>query len=138
MTSSLLSRTSALLLYAAALALLFGADDLLPHFVPGLPPGGAWVGQLLGAAWLGVAQYTWMQRSAVLGGIYGRPIVLANLAVHGTSAFVVLDAARRPQAPAALWALLVPFALCAVAFGALMVRGPLARDLAALQGRPPR
>ena len=81
MISSILSHISALVLFAAGLVLLFASDTVLPAILPGFPATGAWLGQLLAAAWLGVAASTWLQRRAVLGGIYGRPTVLANLAL---------------------------------------------------------
>ncbi len=78
MTSTLISVASATILLLAGLPLLFAPDAVLPRF----PVAGIWLGQLLGAAWLGVAALNWLSRSAVLGGIYGRPVVLANLALQ--------------------------------------------------------
>src|SRR5919107_5264542 len=104
MISSLVSRVSAALLALAGLALLFASDVLLPAAVPGFPVAAAWVGQLLGAAWLGVAALNWLQRAAVLGGVYGRPVVLANLALYFVSALSLLRAVADGAAPRALWA----------------------------------
>lgn len=122
--SSLLSRVSAAVLLVGGAALLFAPDALLPALVPGFPPAAAWLGQLLGAAWLGVAALNWSQRAALLGGIYGRPVVLANLALYFISALSLLRALLRDAAPAALWSLLVPLAVLAAVYGALLLRGP--------------
>ncbi|MGH8190730.1 MAG: hypothetical protein ACREP2_04725, partial [Rhodanobacteraceae bacterium] len=67
MISSVLSQVSALVLFVAGLALLFAPDVVLPAVVPGFPATGAWLGQLLAAAWLGIAALTWLQRRVVLG-----------------------------------------------------------------------
>ena len=122
--SSLLSRVSAAVLLVGGAALLFAPDALLPALVPGFPPAAAWLGQLLGAAWLGVAALNWSQRAALLGGIYGRPVVLANLSLYLISALSLLRALLRDAAPAALWSLLVPLAVLAAVYGALLLRGP--------------
>jgi hypothetical protein len=122
--SSLLSRLSAGVLLLGGVALLFASDALLPVLVPGFPPAGAWLGQLLGAAWLGVAALNWLQRAAVLGGIYGRPVVFANLAVYVVSALSLLRALAGGAAPPVLWVALVPAAALAAAYGALLLRGP--------------
>jgi hypothetical protein len=122
--SSLVSRVSAALLSLAGLALLFASDVVLPAVVPGLPPAAAWLGQLLAAAWLGVAALNWLQRAAVLGGIYGRPIVIANLALYFVSALSLLRALLRTGTPSALWLVLVPSAVLAAVYGALLLRGP--------------
>ena len=127
MISSLISRVSAALLALAGLALLFASDVLLPAIVPGLPAATAWLGQLLAAAWLGVATLNWLQRAALLGGIYGRPIVLANLALYFVSALSLLRALMSAGTPSALWLAFAPSAVLAAVYGALLLRGPFDR-----------
>ena len=121
--SSILSRTSAAALAVGGAAFLFAPDALLPALVPGFPPSAAWVGQLIAASWLGVAALNWLQRSAILGGIYGRPVVFANLVLYFVSALSLLRAVIG-GGPAALWVIVVPMAAFALAYGALLMRGP--------------
>jgi hypothetical protein len=123
--SSIVTRTSAAVLLAGGVALLFASDVLLPLLVPGFPAAGAWLGQLLGAAWLGVAALNWLHRGTLLGGIYGRPVVLANLVLYFVGALSLLRALAEPGVPRALWGLAVPLALLAVVYGVLLLRGPL-------------
>lgn len=122
--SSYLSRVSATALLLGGAALLFAPDVLLPALVPGFPPAAVWLGQLLGAAWLGVAALNWLHRSALLGGIYGRPVVLANLALYFISALSLLRALLGGAVPPALWIVLAPLAVLAAIYGALLLRGP--------------
>ena len=122
--SSRVSRASAIVLALGGVALLFAPDVILPALVPGFPPSAAWLAQLLAAAWLGVAALDWLQRATLLGGIYGRPVVLANLALYFIGDLAVLRALREPDAPRALWIIAVPATLLAIAYGALMLRGP--------------
>ena len=77
---------------------------------------------LLGAAWLGLGALNWVQRRGILGGAYGRPVVLANLFHYFIGATVVLKSAQ--QGVAAAWLIVVPFAILALAYGALLFRGP--------------
>jgi hypothetical protein len=124
MMSSVLSHISALLLFVAGLVLLFAPDVVLPAVVPGFPAAGAWLGQLLAAAWLGVAVLTWLQRKAVLGGIYGRPTVLANLALYFISALSLLRVLLNHGAVPILWVLVAIMCVLALAYGALLLCGP--------------
>ena len=124
MISSLVSRISAAVLLLGGTGLLFASDVLLPALVPGLPRAAAWLGQLLGAAWLGVAALNWLQRGTLLGGIYGRAVVFANVALYFVSALSLLRALVGGAAPAAWWMVLAPMAALAVAYGALLLRGP--------------
>jgi hypothetical protein len=127
--SSVISRISALVLLLGGLALLFAPDDLLPALAPGFPPAAAWLGQLLAAAWLAMAALNWLQRTAVLGGIYGRPVVLANIALYFITALSLLRALLGGTAPRAAWLICAPAALLAVAYSVLLLRGPFDSSL---------
>jgi hypothetical protein len=72
-----------------------------------------------------VAALNWLQQGALLGGIYGRPLVLANLTLYFVGAMVMLRAVREPDATRALWWIAVPLAVLAVVYGVLLLRGPL-------------
>ena len=123
MISALISRTSALWLGVGGFVLLFAPDAVLPRLVAGYPAGGLWLGQLLGAAWLGLAALNWINRRLILGGVFGRPIVLANAIHYFVSAMVLVRAVtRQPEASVELMA--VPAITLAVAYGALLFRGP--------------
>lgn len=129
MISGILSRSTAALLALGGAMLLFAPDAVLPRLVPDFPAAGFWLGQLLGTAWLGVAALNWLNRSAILGGIYSRTVVLANVAIWFMGALVVLRAASRATDPAALWLLGAVMALPAFAYGWLLMRGPLEADM---------
>jgi hypothetical protein len=135
MRSGVVSRVNALVLAAGGGALLFAPDWVLPVLVPDFPAAGLWVGQLVAAAWLGMAALNWLQRSAVLGGIYGRPIVLANLALHFISALVIVKAIQRQNVSTKLWALAVPSTILAIVYAWLLLRGPLEADMKARGSR---
>ena len=124
MISSLVSRVSAAVLLLGGAGLLFASDVLLPALVPGFPRSAAWLGQLLGAAWLGVAALNWVGRGTLLGGIYGRAIVLANAVLYFVGALSLLRALAGGQAPAAWWLVFAPMAALAAVYWALLMRGP--------------
>lgn len=131
LTASFLSRGSAAVLLVAGAALLFASDQVLPRLVSGYPATALWLGQLLGAAWLSLAALNWWNRATVLGGIYGRPLVAANMALFLGTSLVLFRAAARPGFPPALWFLAAVTTALSVAYGLLLFRGPLARDLRA-------
>jgi len=121
--SAHLMRASAGVLLIAGLALLFAADVILPRVIPEFPAAGAWFGQLLGGAWLGVAALDWLSKGARLGGIYGRPIVLMNLILYFVSAIVLLKIALLPGASTVVGVSAIVFGAFAALFGWLMFRG---------------
>lgn len=113
------------MLGAPAVALLFGADALLPTLSPGFLPGHAWVGQLVASGWFAVAMLNWMSRNTILGGIFGRPLVLTNLTVYVVTATTLWKAAALTAFPTAMLVASAMAAIMAIAYGWLMVRGPL-------------
>ena len=129
MISTGISRASAAFLLLIGLTLLFASDVVLPRLSPTFPPSAAWLGQLVAAAWLALAALNWLNRAALLGGIYGRPVVLSNIACYFITAMVLLAAVTRHAAPATLWFLLIPCALFASIYGWLLLRGPIERDM---------
>ena len=130
MISTRLLRTSALLLAMTGVILLFAADEILPWLAPGTPASAGWLGQVLGAALLALAWLDSLHQKSLLGGIYGRPILLPNVTFHLIASLSVLRAAIRPSASStALWVLGGALGLLAIAYGWLMLRGPLERDL---------
>jgi hypothetical protein len=129
--STLVSRASAAVLLVGGLSLLFAPDAILSRLDSAYPVTAFWLGQLLGAAWLGVAALNWLTRATLLGGIYGRPIVLANLVLHFISAMVILKAAQRAGFPPALSVVAILALMLASAYGLLLFRGPWPKDLTA-------
>jgi len=105
--SSLISRSSAGAFAFGGLLMLFAPDLLLSALIPGFPPSGLWLGQLLGAAWLGLAWMNWVNRTVLIGGIYARAVVGANAVCYFVGATSLLTLAARGAQPAGL-----PFTAC--------------------------
>lgn len=124
MISSTICRINALILAVAGGILLFAPDNVLPALVTGYPPSGFWLGQLLGAACLGFAALNWLQRNAVVGGIYSRPLVFANLIFYFVGAMSLLRLAVNTQRPVAVWWLAILLVLLAAVYAVLLFRGP--------------
>ena len=135
MISTRISTASAALLAAAGLAFLFAADVLLPILIPGFSANGAWLGQIMGAAWLGIASLNWQSRTMLLGGIYGRSVVMTNALLYFVTAMVLINTILRDGAPLILW---IPAAIAAgfaIVYGWLLRRGPLESDLQTYRAR---
>ena len=129
--STLVSRASAGFLLLAGIVLLFAPDVVLPRLVAGFPPTGAWIGAVLASALLGLGALTWLARSQLLGGIYGRPVVSANATFYFIAAIELLKVAGRREVSAALWVVAILVTAFACVYGWLLLRGPFERDFQA-------
>lgn len=129
MISSTVARVTAFVLLAFGVLMLFMPDNLLPYLIPGFPPAAAWVGQLVGGAWIGLASITWSHRRQPLGGIYSRPVTYANalsLFIGGTA---FCKAALGEGTPPAAWAMAAPLEVLALVWLVLLLKGPFDRGL---------
>jgi hypothetical protein len=77
--------------------------------------------QVIGGLYLGFAMLNWMARGSVMGGIYGRPFVMANL-LHFVSAGLAIWS-RVPEL-SWLWALVAVYLVFAIGFGLILFRQP--------------
>lgn len=134
MISPSITRVSATLQLVVGLALLFAADNVLRLIAPGVPASANWIGQVLGGALIALAAMNWLNRTALLGGIYGRSVVMPNAVLYFMIASTMSSAVRgREQAPLALWIVFGVASVLAVVYGALLMRGPIESDFAAYQ-----
>lgn len=117
----LLATASAVLLGTCGFGLLFAADEVMQR-LDAAGPAAAVACQLLGGAWLALAAATWITRGAPQGGIYGRPIVLANMWVYTITALVCLKAFWTGAAVSTVG---VVAGALAVSYGYLLFRGPI-------------
>ena len=80
--------------------------------------------QLLGAVYFGFGMLNYMNKRAVVGGIYGRPLVVGNFSHFLIAALALLKAQDLLSTYPWLWALAIAFGLLAVAFGRLLFVQP--------------
>ncbi|HVG24346.1 MAG TPA: hypothetical protein VND45_09355 [Thermoanaerobaculia bacterium] len=125
-----MSRTKAIMTFAAVAC---AAGGLAASFLPeellrwsGATASGFLpiVVQLYGSALLGFAMLDWMAKESTIGGIYNRPIAIANLLHFVSGAFALLKYATRATPPLVIGAT-AAYALLAVAFALIMFTSPV-------------
>lgn len=124
--SSLASHASALVLAAGGLALLFVPRSIVAAIGAPSSTAADMVVQLLGAAWLGLAVLNWLQRGAIIGGAFMRPLVSANM-MHYLVAVLVLWKGPPRRDSMLVWTATIVVGLLAIVYGALLMKGPFDR-----------
>lgn len=109
---------------AAGLDLLFAPAETLSAFAVGANPLLSTVAQVMGALYLGFAMLNWMARGSTIGGIYNRPLVLANLTHFVVGALAFLKAANKIPGSAVTWIVVAAYAVFAIGFGTLLFGSP--------------
>jgi vacuolar-type H+-ATPase subunit I/STV1 len=121
MNSKHVMTTSALFLMAAGILLSFAPKELSPYFPVPVDP---LVLQLAGALYFAFGMVNWTAREALIGGIYGRPVLIGNVThfVIGALTLVknILSGGSEP-----LWlAAAVVYTSFAMQFSVLFFRQP--------------
>lgn len=113
----------AIALAAVGVGLLFGGTQTVGVLFRGSDANP--LGALLGAALVGVGAMTWIARRSLLGGIYGRAVVVGNQVHFVVGALVLLKYGLATGGPPALWTLTALYFIGASLFSYLLVRtGP--------------
>ena len=117
----LLLTASAAFLLALGFALNFAPKEMAA--VVGSEGGSQLPWELLAGALIGLGLMNGMSRSRPFGGVYGRPLGLANVLLFVVGAFALGRAATGAEAPPSLWVLFVVYAVLAVAFVWVVFKG---------------
>ncbi|MDB4949392.1 MAG: hypothetical protein JWM27_2041 [Gemmatimonadetes bacterium] len=123
--SRILMTAGAAVLALAGLAASFLPDEILRWSGTPAGPAPVLLVQVAGALYLGFAALDWMSRHTLIGGIYGRPVLTANLLHFLCAALACGKLVAGTPAARFLWPVALVYAVFAAGFGALMFRDPL-------------
>jgi hypothetical protein len=120
-----LMTTSALLLAVLGVALSFLPHEILALTGAPAAPRLVMLTQLGGAMALAWAILNWMSRGQRLGGIYNRPLALANVLHFATGSVTLLKIMTAGTVGPAEVVLVVPYVVLAVWWAAALVTSPV-------------
>lgn len=122
-----LMASSALALCIAGIAASFLPREILAEVGVAPTPPVPLLVQLLGALFLGFAILNWLAKEMVVGGVYGRPVVVGNLGHFVIGTLTLLRAAAGGDS-LALWAATGVYAGFAIWFGLVLFSHPSELD----------
>ena len=130
MNTKLIMALSALLLALVGLAFTFFGAELAVFTGTGLSVTFQLILQLLGALYVGFAMLNWMAKGSAIGGIYNRPIAIANFAHFFIGGMALLKVVfNHPGVSPAIWALALVYLLFAFLFGYIVFfRSPVTKQ----------
>ncbi|MBP9926820.1 MAG: hypothetical protein KBF45_12615 [Cyclobacteriaceae bacterium] len=118
-----------------ATSLLLGVSGIVLTFAPDLIIGSLGVnpsqasillGQILGALYFGFAMLNWMTKESLIGGIYNRPVAVANLTHFMIAGLALVKASiSNPQLPLLLILVSGVYTVLAILFGIILFRHPI-------------
>jgi hypothetical protein len=127
MNTRTLMTSSAAFLAALGIAITFLPQELAAHV--DAPPHGASVllVQMLGGLYLGFAALNWMNRGNRIGGIYARPVSMANFINFAVGALALAKGVLHGEASLEVIAMAALYAIFAAWFGFVLFTHPAER-----------
>jgi hypothetical protein len=125
MNTKLIMTASAILLAVAGISLSFFPNEIAKYIGLDASKTSQLVMQALGALYFGFGILNWMAKGSIIGGIYNKPLVVANLShfmIGGLAMIKGLMSISNP--PYQLIILTVVYTIFGILFGILFVRHP--------------
>ena len=125
MNTKLIMTISAALLAVAGISLSFFPNEISNYIGLGVTKTPQLVLQALGALYFGFAMLNWMAKGSFIGGIYAKPLVVANLShftIGGLSLIKGVLSIPNPSYPLVI--LTGGYLIFATIFGILFMRNP--------------
>lgn len=127
MNTKLIMTASAVMLGAVGIAFIFIPEEILHLLSSETNVSSLLLLQIMGALYFGFAMLNWMSRNSVIGGIYNKPVAVANYA-HFFAGGIALAKAllKNPALPSLLWVIAAVYLLFAVIFVWIFYKNPSA------------
>ena len=125
MNTKVVMTVSAVFLALAGITLTFFPKEIANHIGLGSEKPAQLVIQILGALYFGFAMLNWMAKGSIIGGIYNKPLVIANLSHFAIGALALIKGMMSMGKPSYVFVLLIgAYIIFATLFGILFVRHP--------------
>ena len=123
MNTKVLMTVSAGLMGFSGIALIFMPAEIL-NFMTGELAGNTLILQILGSLYFAFAMLNWMARGNLIGGIYSRPVAIANLTHFFIGGMALLKSTGHNNLPV-IWITGLIYLMLAILFGIVVYTSPV-------------
>jgi len=129
MNTKSLMTLSAIILALIGISLIFFPKEILDYFELSVSDTLELLMQIIGSFYYAFAMLNWMSKGSIIGGIYNRPISIANLTHFVIAAFaLVRGTLSNPSLPYIMWLITIIYSIFAILFGIVTFNHPVSRD----------
>lgn len=126
MNTKLVMTLSAAVLGLAGITLTFLPVEILTGLAISPSKPQEYLLQIIGALYFGFAMLNWMTKSSLIGGIYNRPVAVANFTHFVIVALALVKGVlSNPNLPVSILTAAIIYSIFAVLFGIILFRHPL-------------
>lgn len=117
---------TSIILGAAGIILTFAPDIVMGNLSIDNNQASLLLGQVIGGLYFGYSMLNWMTKESLIGGIYNRPIAIANFTHFLIAGLAITKGLiSNPALPIALWAAGVVCAVLGLLFIIILFRHPI-------------
>ncbi len=85
--------------------------------------------QIIGSLYFALAILNWMSKESLIGGIYGRPIAMANLTHFVIAGLALIKGIlANPSLSYVIWSIAIIYSIFAIFFGIVAFRHPISEN----------
>ena len=126
MNTRIIMTTSAVFLAIIGISLTFFPVEIANYLNIGFQSLLILTLQVMGGLFFGFAMLNWMTKDSVIGGIYNKPLVTANMAQFMVGGLALLkDLIHHPDKPAIIWVVTGFYVIFGLVFVILFMRSPV-------------
>ena len=129
MNTKPLMTLNAIMLALIGISLIFLPKEILDYFELSASDTLELLMQITGSLYFAFAMLNWMSKGSIIGGIYGRPIAIANLThfvIAGLS--LIKGIMANPGLSYVIWSIAIAYSIFAILFGIVAFKHPVSKN----------
>ncbi|MEC7935184.1 MAG: hypothetical protein VX922_03215 [Candidatus Neomarinimicrobiota bacterium] len=129
MNTKPLMTLNAIILALIGISLIFLPKEILDYFELSASDTLELLMQITGSLYFAFAMLNWMSKGSIIGGIYGRPIAIANLThfvIAGLS--LIKGTMANPGLSYVIWSIAIVYSIFAILFGIVAFKHPVSKN----------
>ena len=129
MNTKLLMTLSAMILALIGISLIFLPNEILDYLELSVSETLQLLMQIIGSLYFALAILNWMSKGSIIGGIYNRPIAMANLTHFVIAGLALIKGIlANPSLSYVIWSIAIIYSIFAIFFGIVAFRHPVSEN----------
>jgi len=129
MNTKSLMTSSAIILALIGISLIFFPKEILDYFELSTSDTLELLMQIIGSFYFAFAMLNWMSKGSLIGGIYNRPIALANWTHFFIAGLALIKGVlANPSLSYIIWSIAIIYSIFAILFGIVLFKHPVSEN----------
>ena len=129
MNTKSLMTLSAIILALIGISLIFLPKEILDYLELSVSDTLELLMQIIGSLYFAFAMLNWMSKGSLIGGIYGRPIAIANLTHFVITGLALIKGIlSNPSLSYIIWSIAIIYSIFAILFGIVAFKHPVSEN----------